>query len=108
MLLKIAVLLTLVCVLCRWALGKWPWQYMDGPPSRSQALRNARNLLKVERGADRAQILAAHKRLIAVVHPDRGGSNAQVHQANDARDLLLAELPPSAPGPDETDPERTE
>ena len=37
MLLKIAVLLTLVCVLCRWALGKWPWQYMDAPPSRSQA-----------------------------------------------------------------------
>ena len=49
MLLKIAVLLTLVCVLCRWALGKWPWQYMDAPPSRSQALRNARDLLKVER-----------------------------------------------------------
>ena len=108
MLIKIAVLLALVCVLCRWAVGKWPWQYMENAPSRAQALRNARDLLEVEASADRAQILAAHKRRIAMVHPDRGGSNVQVHQANDARDLLLAELPPAPPKAGETDPERTE
>ncbi len=28
-----------------------------------------------------------------MVHPDRGGTNAQVHEANAARDLLLDELP---------------
>jgi len=28
-----------------------------------------------------------------MVHPDRGGSNGQVHEANAARDLLLDELP---------------
>jgi hypothetical protein len=28
-----------------------------------------------------------------MVHPDKGGSNAAVHEANDARDLLLDELP---------------
>ena len=93
MLLKIAVVLGLICVLCRWALGKWPWQYLDGRPTRAQAVFNARKLLRVEGGASREQILAAHKRLIAMVHPDRGGSNAQVHEANDARDLLLDELP---------------
>ncbi len=30
--------------------------------------------------------------MIAQVHPDRGGSNEQVHAANAARDLLLARL----------------
>lgn len=108
MLIKIAVLLALVCVLCRWAVGKWPWQYMKTPPARAQALHNARELLKVEASADRTQILAAHKRRIAIVHPDRGGSNAQVHQANDARDLLLDQLPPAVTKADETDPERSE
>ncbi|MHA7820445.1 MAG: J domain-containing protein [Erythrobacter sp.] len=92
MLLKFALVLGLVCVLCRWALGKWPWQYLDGRPTRGQAVINARKLLKVEHGASREQILAAHKRLIAAVHPDRGGSSTQVHEANDARDLLLDEL----------------
>ncbi|MFM6831362.1 MAG: molecular chaperone DnaJ, partial [Novosphingobium sp.] len=32
------------------------------------------------------------RRLIAQVHPDRGGSNEAVHEANAARDLLLARL----------------
>jgi len=31
--------------------------------------------------------------LIAMVHPDRGGTNGQVHEANAARDLLLDDLP---------------
>lgn len=93
MLLRIAIILILLCFLCRWALGKWPWQYLDGRPTRAQAIFNARKLLRVDHGASREQILAAHKRLIAMVHPDRGGSNAQVHEANDARDLLLDELP---------------
>ncbi len=93
MLLRIAIVLILVCVLCRWALGQWPWQYLSTPPTRAQALLNARKLLKVEHGASREQIIAAHKRLLATVHPDKGGSSAQVHEANDARDLLLAELP---------------
>ena len=62
-------------------------------PTRDQALFNARKLLRVEDGASREQILAAHKRLVAMVHPDKGGTNKQVHDANDARDLLLEELP---------------
>jgi len=37
--------------------------------------------------------LEAHRRLITMVHPDRGGTNEQVHEANAARDLLLDELP---------------
>ena len=47
----------------------------------------------VERSAGRQDILEAHRTLIATVHPDRGGSNELVHEANAARDVLLADLP---------------
>ncbi|UAB78352.1 J domain-containing protein [Erythrobacter sp. SCSIO 43205] len=90
--LKFAIILALGAVLFRWALGKWPWQMLSGPQSRSQKLAEARKILGVSRKATRAEILSAHKKLIAQVHPDRGGSSGEVHDANDARDLLLADL----------------
>jgi DnaJ family protein C protein 19 len=71
--------------------GRWPWQKRDS--TRSQALFRARRLLGVSERAPREDIIAAHKRLLTMVHPDRGGSNDQVHEANAARDLLLDELP---------------
>jgi hypothetical protein len=46
------------------------------------------------RRAARGEIIEAHKKLITQVHPDRGGDVALVHEANDARDLLLARLEP--------------
>lgn len=91
--LKSAILLAVICLVYRWAIGQWPWAALSGMPTRGQALRNARQLLNVEKGASREQILAAHKRLVAMVHPDKGGTSAQVHDANDARDLLINELP---------------
>ena len=91
--LKFAVLLVVVCFLFRWAFGQWPWSFLTARPTRDQAIFNARKLLRVEERASREEILAAHKRLVAMVHPDKGGTNAQVHEANDARDLLLDELP---------------
>ncbi|MFZ1742063.1 MAG: J domain-containing protein [Pontixanthobacter sp.] len=86
-------------VLCKWALGKWPWDYLKGPATRGQAVFNARKLLAVSATADRKEIEAAHRRLVAMVHPDKGGTNAQVHDANDARDLLLDELPHEGSNP---------
>ncbi|MGC1269061.1 MAG: J domain-containing protein [Croceibacterium sp.] len=71
--------------------GRWPWE--KPVSTRNQALFRARTLLGVRENSSREDILAAHKRLLAVVHPDRGGSNAQVHEANAARDLLIAALP---------------
>ena len=71
--------------------GRWPWE--PKVSTRAQAVFRARKLLGVTAAASREDIIAAHKRLVTMVHPDRGGSNAQVHEATAARDLLLDELP---------------
>lgn len=89
-------LIAALCVFCRWAFGKWPWDYLRPVPTRSQAVFRARKLLGVEAGASREEVIAAHRRLTALVHPDRGGTTAAMQEANAARDLLLAELPGSA------------
>ena len=91
--LKFAFLLVLVCVVWRWALGQWPWDALKLPPTREQEIAKARRLLGVSPSAPREEIVAAHKRVIGTVHPDRGGSSAAVHEANDARDLLVGALP---------------
>ena len=71
--------------------GRWPWEPKTS--TRAQAVMRARMLLGVSAAASREDILTAHRKLVAVVHPDRGGSSGQVHEANAARDLLLDELP---------------
>ncbi|MES2493749.1 MAG: J domain-containing protein [Pseudomonadota bacterium] len=93
---RLLVLAVLASMLCKLAIGRWPWQLLGrelrAPLVRSAAERRARALLGVSRDAHRSEIISAHKRRIAAVHPDRGGSSEQVHQANFARDLLLARL----------------
>lgn len=96
---KLIIIGVLIVVIYRWALGRWPWQKKVS--ARQQAAFNARRLLGVEAGANRNEIIVAHKRLVALVHPDRGGTNRQVHEANDARDLLLDGLPAPSLGPDQ-------
>ena len=71
--------------------GRWPWQ--PKVSTRQQAVFRARKLLGVRANGNRQEIIEAHRRLVAMVHPDRGGTNEQVHEANAARDLLLDELP---------------
>ena len=71
--------------------GRWPWERKLA--TRAQAVFRARKLLGVSAAASREEIVTAHKRLVALVHPDRGGTGDQVHEANAARDLLLDELP---------------
>ena len=56
------------------------------PPSEARAL------LGLERGAGLDEIREAHRRLIARVHPDTGGSKELATRVNAARDALLAEL----------------
>ncbi len=65
---------------------------------RSQQLRRARmpvdeayELLGLDDNADQDAIRAAHRRLIAQVHPDKGGSAELARRVNAARDILLSE-----------------
>jgi hypothetical protein len=59
-------------------------------------LDDARRLLGVPTDASLADIRAAHRRLIARVHPDAGGSAELAIRINEARDALIADLTRSA------------
>ncbi len=91
---KLILLLVIAAMGCKLVLGQWPWQMLALPAGKSQVAK-ARTLLGVGAGASRAEIIEAHKRLLVQVHPDRGGNEALVYEANAARDLLLAQAPSS-------------
>jgi len=57
----------------------------SGEMSRSEALE----ILGLGEGATEAEILAAHRRLIQRLHPDRGGSTFLAERINSARRRLL-------------------
>ena len=88
---KLVIYAVLAAIVWRMASGRWPWE--PKASTRAQAAFRARKLLGVRAGADRAEIIEAHRRLLVMVHPDRGGTSEQVHEAASARDLLLDELP---------------
>ena len=56
-----------------------------GPMSREEAL----SILGLEAGASAEAVREAHRRLMARVHPDHGGSTWLAAKLNQARDLLL-------------------
>ncbi|QGP79610.1 J domain-containing protein [Sphingobium sp. CAP-1] len=60
-------------------------------PRADDDVAKARALLGLASDADASAIRAAHRRLIASVHPDKGGTEALAAQINAARDLLLDE-----------------
>lgn len=88
---KLITLLLLGSLACRLFTGHWPWAWWR-KSEQSQKEAQARALLGVRQEATRAEIADATRRLIARVHPDRGGSNQAVHAATAARDLLFARL----------------
>ncbi len=65
------------------------WLASSSPMSVSDAAK----LLDVATNAEPEAILAAHRRLIAKVHPDAGGSADLAARVNQARDVLLKHSP---------------
>lgn len=84
----------MVKVLLALALMAAVWWVLK-PRAKARALpevTRARDVLGVGADADAEEIRAAHRRLLAGVHPDRGGSAELTRQINDARDVLLRRL----------------
>lgn len=84
-------------LLRRWGLlGPRP-SAADDEPSRRQAKSGraamgraeALEVLGLSDGATRSEIVAAHRRLMQKLHPDRGGSDYFAARLNEARDRLL-------------------
>ena len=64
----------------------------ERPEARSFELEEARSLLGISEGADKAAINAAWRAHLTMHHPDRGGDENLARQINRARDLLLEEV----------------
>lgn len=60
--------------------------------NNKMTLQRAYEILGIDESADRAQVLAAHRRQILNNHPDRGGSDYLAKQINLARDIILAHI----------------
>ena len=76
------------------ALIWFAWHYLRPAPKRATLTdtQRAHRVLGLRAGADESEIRAAHRRLLAESHPDRGGSAAASTEINAARDLLLGAL----------------
>jgi len=59
------------------------------PASTTMDKQQARQILEVKDNASEEEITAAHKRMMAKNHPDKGGSTYLASQINQAKDVLL-------------------
>lgn len=89
---KLILLVGIAVILWLW----WKGHSAAPPMTREEA----RLLLGVKPGATPDEIRAAHRRIIARVHPDAGGSEELARKINAARDLLLKSSVQAASRPD--------
>jgi DnaJ homolog subfamily C member 19 len=69
--------------------GWWLWFRRKAAPAEGLLREEASRLLEVPLDASAPAIRAAHRRLIARVHPDVGGSADLTRRVNAARDIML-------------------
>ena len=86
-------MITKLLLLLALAAAGWIWWRRHFRAAK-RAIRpaEARALLGVGEQASLQEIRDAHRRLIARVHPDAGGSAELAVRVNAARDALIAEL----------------
>ena len=85
----------MIKLLILFALAVLAYLYLTGQLSKRRGgmnLDEARALLGVSAGADADAVRAAHRRIVAKVHPDKGGTAELTARVNAARDALLASL----------------
>jgi hypothetical protein len=86
---RILLLLLLIIILLLVLRGTGSGRRWHGATKTAMTPDEAYEILGLKPGASRTDIIAAHKRLLQRVHPDRGGSDYLAVRINLAKATLL-------------------